>query len=188
MNLKKIILIIIITTIIIISISSVEAHKNEAKGIVSYVHDGDTIYVDNIGKIRLWGIDAPEWNTKKGKQVTKIVKKKLLNKKISLDFDNKKVQDKYGRYLAKVYLNGKDFNKWLYDKKYAKSYYISPSEFKRYGSSEKKTKKYVYIASKYGKKYHYYKDCYGLRKSKSTIKVSLSYAKKKKYRLCGYEN
>jgi len=202
---KNLIIIIIIIFIASLCINTVNAHKYEKVGYVTKVIDGDTIKISTTKKsIRLWGVDTPEMNTAKGKAVKKSVNKLLLGKKVTLDIDNKKRHDKYGRILAKVYLNGKDINKWLLTKKYARVMYIPPSEFKRYtgGLSPSQFKKYtkiksssikttsskgVYIAPYSGTKYHYNKNCRGLSSARSISKVSFSYAKNNGYGLCGWE-
>lgn len=208
-NKKTFIILILIIFITSICISSVSAHKNEKSGYVSKVIDGDTIKISGVKKnIRLWGVDTPELKTSKGKVIQKAVQKKLLGKKVTLDIDNKKKYDKYGRVLAKVYINGKDVNKWLLKKKFARVMYIPPSEFKKYkgGLTESQFKKYsklttnkaksigtsqsgtVYIAPYSGTKYHYNKYCRGLSSANSISKVSLSSAKKQGYVLCGWED
>jgi len=196
---KLVITIILLIFITSICISGVNAHKYEKIGYVTKVIDGDTIKISSVNKnIRLWGVDTPELKTSKGKAVKLSVSKLLLGKKVTLDIDNKKRHDKYGRVLAKVYLNGKDVNKWLLRKKYARVMYIPPSEFKKYkgGLTPAQFKKYskttiktnrVYIATYSGTKYHYNKNCRGLKNAKTIKKTSLSYAKKHGYGLCGWE-
>ena len=193
------------------TVPSVEAHKNEKNGTVTKVIDGDTIKVSGIGaNVRLWGVDTPELKTAKGKSVKKVVEKRLLGKTVTLDIDNVKPRDKYGRVLAKVYLNGKDVNKWLLNKKYARVMYIPPSEFNKYsgGLTTSEFNKFtkntgstvssntgsssssgggVYIATYSGKKYHYNKNCRGLSNARSISRVTLSTAKNKGYGLCGFE-
>ncbi|MCL2157050.1 MAG: thermonuclease family protein [Methanobrevibacter sp.] len=209
MNTKKIFLLLLFILIISMGLNSVDAHKNEKTGYVTKVIDGDTIKVSGISRnIRLWGVDTPELKTAKGKSVKKVVEKKLLGKKVTLDVDNKKRTDKYGRVLAKVYLKGKDINKWLLTKKYARVMYIPPSEFNKYSGGltklqfDKFTKNTgttiqksgtssnsgsVYIATYSGTKYHFNKNCRGLSNSRSTTKISLSTAKSRGYTLCGWE-
>ena len=208
LNKSLIITIILLIFITSICINSVNAHKYEKTGYVTKVIDGDTIKISGESRsIRLWGVDTPELKTSKGKEAKKSVSKLLLGKKVTLDIDNKKKYDKYGRILAKVYLNGMDVNKWLLNKKYARVMYIPPSEFKRYtgGLTPSQWKKYtkttvkpsknikatsskgVYIAPYKGTKYHYNKNCRGLSSARSISKVSLSYAKNNRYTLCGWE-
>jgi endonuclease YncB( thermonuclease family) len=95
------------------------------KAKVIKIYDGDTFWVgawfdNNIYrfKIRLYGIDCPELrNTKsktsaeKSKQylvdtvLNKIVDIKILNHKV---VNNKKIEEKYGRLLANISIDGVD--------------------------------------------------------------------------------
>jgi len=214
MKIKKILskkLLITIILVIFVSsmcISSVDAHKNEKSGYVTKVIDGDTIKISSVNEnIRLWGVDTPELKTSKGKSIKSTVNNLLLGKKVTLDIDGKKKHDKYGRLLAKVYLSGKDINKWLLTKKYARVMYIPPSEFAKYsgGLTASEFKKYtqsivkpansgttstksVYIAPYSGTKYHFNKKCRGLSHANSIKSVSLSTAKNQGYTLCGWED
>ncbi|MDP1712258.1 MAG: thermonuclease family protein [Candidatus Nanopelagicaceae bacterium] len=91
------------------------------KATVKDVHDGDSITVDvQLGfnvllqnmKLRLAGINAPELTTAEGKKVRDFLSKILLNKEIVLQ-TVKDRQEKYGRYLAIVWLDGKNVNEQL---------------------------------------------------------------------------
>ena len=211
---KRKILFIILSVIFITSIcvNTINAHKNEKTDYVTKVIDGDTIKVSGLNSnVRLWGVDTPELKTAKGKSVKTAVQKLLLNKKVTLDIDDKRNHDHYGRFLAKVYLNGKDINKWLLTKKYARVMYIPPSEFSKYtgGLTASEFKKFtvnnggtgsfessssgtssngnVYITPT-GTKYHFNKNCRGLNNAKSVSAVSLDTARNKGYTLCGWED
>jgi micrococcal nuclease len=101
------------------------------EAIVEKVIDGDTvdIFVD-LGfsvwyreRIRLIGIDAPEKKFPYGKVVLAYLTKTLSGKKVFLDVTKK---DKYGRYLAQIYLNKNDtesINDSLIKNNMAKAYY-----------------------------------------------------------------
>jgi micrococcal nuclease len=83
------------------------------------VIDGDTIDIDYKGKherIRLLNVYTPESvhpdktrNTRQGKQASDYTKKRLTDTSVSLEFDGKK-RGKYGRLLAYVFLDKKNFN------------------------------------------------------------------------------
>ena len=83
------------------------------------VVDGDTIDINYRGKkerIRLLNVDTPESvhpyktrNTQLGKQASDYTKKRLSGKFVSLEFEEKK-RGKYGRLLAYVILDKKNFN------------------------------------------------------------------------------
>ncbi|MBQ4492814.1 MAG: hypothetical protein II967_05960, partial [Deltaproteobacteria bacterium] len=46
--------------VVLVLAGSASAECRELSGIVSRIHDGDTISVQNVGKVRLLGIDTPE--------------------------------------------------------------------------------------------------------------------------------
>ena len=93
-------------------------------GTVTSVHDGDTITLHTrteIRKIRLAGIDAPELKQSYGPESRVALKQDILNQTVTVDT---RKQDKYGRSVGKVLLNGEDVNlkqvsrglAWLYVK------------------------------------------------------------------------
>lgn len=104
-------------------------------GVVSWIYDGDTLQVENIGKVRLLGIDTPESkdsgrdgyylkrhkiSRKKLRSIAKQAKKfnirHVKNKQVRLEFDQDKT-DKYGRKLAYIYLpDGRMLNQLLLEK------------------------------------------------------------------------
>ena len=103
---------------------------DEVMGRVSKVVDGDTfdvtvaegdarVVVDDVIRIRLADIDCPETRGSKaceaGKTASAYAKTWLLGRTVSLDLDDKTGKDKYGRWVAVCYLDGKNFNKQLVD-------------------------------------------------------------------------
>lgn len=91
-------------------------------GRVSWVYDGDTIEVEQVGRVRLLGIDAPEIKDSDrdrfyqhqfgissatlrlvARQATDYVIKHAHNQIVTLEFDQERI-DPYGRTLAYVYL------------------------------------------------------------------------------------
>jgi micrococcal nuclease len=96
------------------------------EGKVTYVHDGDTLYV-NGKKIRLIGVDTPEleWREKDiqeqchGREATRFLKGLLMNQTVFLRSDAQTPEkDKYGRFLAYVYLGSRFINAELIEKGY----------------------------------------------------------------------
>lgn len=104
----------------------------EFTGYCSYVTDGDTIEVDGLGKIRLVGVNTPERGQTGYICSKRFVQKLCLNKEVSLDIDDSKYTDKYGRYLAVVIVDGKSLNEMLLKEGLAEVMYIPPSEFYPY--------------------------------------------------------
>lgn len=93
------------------------------------VTDGDTFKINYNGeekKVRLIGVDTPESvspnkekNNNYGKEASKYTKERLKGKMIFIEFDAQQT-DKYGRFLAYVYLeDGTMYNKELLEKGYA---------------------------------------------------------------------
>lgn len=104
-------------------------------GTVSWIYDGDTLKIENIGKVRLLGIDAPEtensprdnfYTTEFGisrqrlrsiaRQAKRLNIELVKGKPVRLEFDRQR-QDKYGRTLAYAYLpDGRLLNLLLLEK------------------------------------------------------------------------
>jgi len=91
-------------------------------GIVTWVYDGDTLQVDKIGKVRLLGIDTPEYKAsqrdrfyqrefgvaaarlrKISRSARLFVIEQVKGEQVVLEYDRQR-QDKYGRILAYIYL------------------------------------------------------------------------------------
>ena len=122
----------------------------EVTGRVSWIYDGDTLKVEKIGKVRLIGIDTPEFQAssrdrfytqknqieaKKLREIAQQVKKynirNVKGKRVRLELD-KTHRDKYDRLLAYVYLpNGEMLNQILLEKGLA-------TVFRRYDFQYKK--------------------------------------------------
>ncbi len=106
--------------------------KSEASGICTKVSDGDTITVEGVGKVRLVGVNTPEKGVTGADASAYFVKKLCLNREVSLDIDDSKHSDKYGRTLAVVIVDGKNLNEMLLKEGLAEIMYIPPSEFYPY--------------------------------------------------------
>lgn len=106
--------------------------NSEVSGVCTEVYDGDTIYVEGVGKVRLVGVNTPEKGVLGSEASTYVVKKLCLNREVSLDIDDSKHYDKYGRTLAVVIVDGKNLNEILLDEGLAEIMYIPPSEFYPY--------------------------------------------------------
>jgi endonuclease YncB( thermonuclease family) len=106
----------------------------EVSGYVTDIVDGDTFYVKittndsrtqvgSIIKVRLADIDCPETRGSKanaeGREAKEFAENQLLNQSIWLDLDDKTGKDRFGRWIAVCYLNGRNFNKLLIQKSLA---------------------------------------------------------------------
>ncbi len=104
-----------------------DAVQNQSQGTVGSVIDGDTFKLDTGERIRLIGMDAPEYQPWKhradfyGKEAFLFTKSLLGNKKVLLEKDASE-KDKYGRTLAYVYLEDGTFvNRLLVAEGYARA-------------------------------------------------------------------
>ncbi|GFE52565.1 hypothetical protein So717_43180 [Roseobacter cerasinus] len=78
-------------------------------GRVSYVIDGDTLILSaSEGRLRLWGIDAPEKDQQGAQRATMALKSLVEGKHITwIEID----VDRYGRSVARVFLpDGREIN------------------------------------------------------------------------------
>lgn len=111
------------------------------KAEVTEVVDGDTVRVDiDLGfhiwirdeTLRLYGIDAPELRGYGGRRVTEDEKRRgraakaaLIDKIEGREVELCTIKDKkgkYGRYLARLFLDGVDVNEWLISEGHAAPY------------------------------------------------------------------
>lgn len=102
---------------------------------VHEIIDGDTIDVSldlgfniqHIIRLRLYGINAPETKTKDlhekelGLKAKARLSELILSKVVTIK--THKTSDKYGRYLAEIYLDENNINKVLISEGLAKEYF-----------------------------------------------------------------
>ena len=114
-----------------------ELEKRKIRGgYVKNVVDGDTVDVSfgiyGIQRIRLVGVDTPEWYEEGYEEAKEFVNKTCLGKEVKLDVDDREQHDRYYRILAVVYVNNTNLNEKLLREGYAEIMYILPSEFNPY--------------------------------------------------------
>ncbi|MCK9442492.1 MAG: thermonuclease family protein [Methanothrix sp.] len=113
----------------------VPALFDEAKGIVTYVTDGDTITVEGVGVVRLADVDSPELAETGGPEAKEYTRKQLLGKLVFLDLDNITGLDRYGRKVCIVSMVnddgsvGENFNCMLVDAGHATVEDVKDNEF-----------------------------------------------------------
>lgn len=85
------------------------AHAETLSGYVVGIADGDTVTVLDANrqehKIRLAGIDAPEKAQPFGDRSKQNLAALVFNKNVIVEWDK---QDRYGRTVGKILINGKD--------------------------------------------------------------------------------
>ncbi len=118
--------------------SDSECHVEES-AVCTQVVDGDTIYLDNGKKVRFVGVNTPERGVEGYITSKNFVQKLCLNKEVGLDIDDKKHNDKYGRTLAVVIVDGKNVNEMLLKEGLAEIMYMPPSEFYPYNWAGRNT-------------------------------------------------
>ena len=90
---------------------------------IKKIVDGDTVHVfyqDDVYKVRLTEIDAPERNQPFGKDSTEFLKSLLKEGGVDVEISG---TDRYGRKLGRLYWKGRDINRemviagyaWVYD-------------------------------------------------------------------------
>jgi len=87
-------------------------------GVVTRVIDGDTIEIQDVGRIRLADVDSPEETRYGGDEARIFAEECLLNRTVYLDVDKRSRYDNTAsrRLVCVVYLsNGTIFNRMLVD-------------------------------------------------------------------------
>lgn len=110
---------------VLLLLLAVSAHAETIAGRVVAIADGDTLTVldalNQQHKIRLAGIDAPEKAQAFGDRSKQSLAGLVFNKNVVVEWDK---QDRYGRTVGKILVNGKDANleqvrvgmAWWYEK------------------------------------------------------------------------
>lgn len=93
---------------------SLSAQAYELVGKVVRIADGDTITLRSAAgsdhKIRLEGIDCPESSQDYGQKATSALSSRISGKTIRAKVSTR---DRYGRYVATLFLDGDDLNAWM---------------------------------------------------------------------------
>ncbi len=110
---------------------------------IKRVVDGDTVHVfyqDEVYKIRLIEIDAPERDQPYGNNSTEYLKSLLKDGRVDVDISG---TDRYGRKLGRLYWRGIDINRELVSAGYAWVYdqYVTDNSFYENQSKARNSKK-----------------------------------------------
>ncbi len=97
---------------------------------VTNVVDGDTFDLDDGTRIRLLMVDTPETTMGHddcyGQEAKEFALQTLLGTEVDLSYDQV-CEDQYGRTLAYVSINGREYNSLLVERGYACVLYIPPN-------------------------------------------------------------
>ncbi len=119
----------------------IEFLEESDTAIVKRVIDGDTIVTEedvhvrllnsqpplqnpHLTSVRLLGINTPEKGEKYYSDAKEFLEMVSLNKTVTLKYGKEK-EDRYGRTLAYIFIDGKNVNKELVDEGYANFYFPS---------------------------------------------------------------
>ncbi len=88
---------------------------------VVHVVDGDSLYLQGFrAQVRLWGVDAPEYNQEGGYAATELLIALALGNSVTCRIMD---TDKYGRMVARCFLrNGKEINRLMIESGKAREY------------------------------------------------------------------
>ena len=74
------------------------------------VVDGDTVKLNTGKEVRLYGVNSPEVKEPYYQEAKAFTTTMVLNKEITLEQEDKYRQDKFGRLLGYIFVDGKNLN------------------------------------------------------------------------------
>lgn len=101
--------------------------QNQLKSqtLVKEVVDGDTFQLNSGKRVRLMGIDAPEYDRCGGQEAKKRLEELILNKPVEI---KEEADEAYGRTLGLVYLNSLLVNKIMLEEGWGRTDYRKNSQ------------------------------------------------------------
>lgn len=117
---------------------------------VQRVVDGDTVILENLGRVRLIGVDTPETKDPRkpvqyfGKEASQFLTDLLSNRHVRVEYDQNKI-DKFKRTLAYLYLeDGTFINAEIIKQGYGHAYTRFPfrhlEDFRKYEKQARKAR------------------------------------------------
>lgn len=99
-----------------------------ARAVVTRVVDGDTIEINGTEKVRYLLVDAPEVpDACFSQEAADFNASLVMDREVSLAYDEAQCRDRYGRLLAFVSVGGQEVNGILVEQGYACFYFIPPA-------------------------------------------------------------
>ncbi len=93
--------------------------------------DGDTIELASGDRVRLLHINTPERGEDGADKATELTRSWTVDKRVEVRF-GKVAQDRYGRYLAEIFVDGKSLNEELVRQGWAHAFFIPPIDKSAY--------------------------------------------------------
>ena len=116
--------------------SSCTAQNADTRQRVVYVHDGDTLWLEDGSKVRVIGLNAPEVASRYDSRsrsepfaeaARDALRERLMGRDVLLDFDEQKL-DRYKRLLAHVFfVDGDSVTAWMLAKGLAQASPVKPN-------------------------------------------------------------
>lgn len=116
---------------------------------VAQVVDGDTVRLSDSRRVRLIGVNAPEYEPWKpridryGKEAAQYLRSKLEGRTVRLEYDRERF-DRYGRTLAYLYDERENsVNLDLVEQGYARAMFVAPNDahYREYKQAQERAKK-----------------------------------------------
>jgi endonuclease YncB( thermonuclease family) len=126
MQLKSIIFIILFISSGVLYYNFTDAKEEFSDVKITRIIDGDTVETFKGQRIRLKGINTPEKGFLGSGEATKFLEEKVLDKTLNIVSYG---QDKYGRTLGFLILEGENINAKILEKGLASLYYYEKDEF-----------------------------------------------------------
>ena len=105
----------LVLSFVLAPVPSFAAARVTQSGVVTYVVDGDTVWVKTSAsqlplKLRIQGVDAPEICQAGGVEAQSALKVRVLGQRVTV---TSTAYDDYGRAVGTLRLQGEDMGRWL---------------------------------------------------------------------------
>ena len=114
------IIFLFLISVISIGLNFIFYKSIKSNNLVVEVVDGDTFQLNSGKRVRLMGVDAPEYDRCGGQQAKERLTELILDKKVTL---KEEIKDSYGRTLALVYEDGNFINRIILEEGWGRTDY-----------------------------------------------------------------
>lgn len=126
MQLKSIFILVLFVSSGVFYYNFTDASEGILEVEISRVLDGDTVETADVQKIRLKGINTPEKSMLLSEEAKNFLEEQVLGKAVEVESFG---QDKYGRILGYLFLDGENVNVKILEKGLGAAYYYEEDEF-----------------------------------------------------------